>query len=68
MAANTEMVKLDLIPNDTKEALLALAGNASAIGALTENAEALNSLAENAEALLALLETEPSTEGGEPEE
>lgn len=56
MAANTEMSRLDSLPTETLNALLAL--DTTALAALTENAEALAALAENADALLALLEGE----------
>lgn len=61
MAANDEVIKVDLVDAATWRALLALANNSTALTVLSENAEALAALAEKADELLALLEenTEP---------
>lgn len=62
MAANDEIIKVDLVDAQTWRALLALADDSAALAVLSENAEALAALAENAEAILALIED--STDSG----
>ena len=56
MAANDEMIKVDLVDVQIWRTLLALADDSTALAVLSENAEALTALAENAEALTALAE------------
>lgn len=61
MAANDEMIKVDLVDVQIWRTLLALADDSTALAVLSENATALAALAEKADDLLALLNetTEP---------
>lgn len=64
MAANDEIIKVDLVDAQTWRALLALADDATALAALADDATALAALAEKADELLALLDDE--TTNAEP--
>ena len=62
MAANDEIIKVDLVDAPTWRALLALADDSTALATLSENATALAALAGKADELLALLDDGTNTE------